>query len=267
MKVNVPSGGKIEHARSRSRQKADEGVAHAVPSSAIRTTIIDVALHAGVSPATVSNVLNHRQNVEEATRAKVLAAVRKLDYIPNLRARRLRTGSADTIAVFSSTPFAIAGGRARLGYTMEIAAAAASCAMESGIALVLIPPVPHGQSPFRDLHIDGALVAEPLQDEPDVALLLQRGVPVVSIGRQPGNMPVPYVDLQPYKTAELLIDHLAAASTRTVGLIVGAQPRFVHLETQRAYRDFARAKKMQPIIKAVDEESGDKVDLMRPRKY
>ena len=199
--------------------------------AASRPTIIDVARQARVSPATVSNVLNERTYVEPETRKRVLAAVRKLGYTPNLRARRLRTGRADTIAIFSSMSFAVAGGRARLGFTMEIAAAAAARALENGMALVLVPPLSKERSPVYDLHIDGALVVEPLEDDAEIALLQSRGVPIVCIGRQPGKGAPPFVDLRPYEVARLLLDHLYEQSTRHIALIVGAQPRYTHIET------------------------------------
>ena len=261
MKVNPPRRGKIEQSHSKIGQSSSGRAAKEAgppPANGVaRPTIIDVARLASVSPATVSNALNGRTNVDEATRKRVLAAVQKLGYTPNLRARRLRTGRADTIAIFSSMSFAVAGGRARLGFTMEIAAAAASRALESGIALVLVPPLATGGSPIHDLHIDGAIVVEPLQDDPEIALLTQRGIPVVSIGRQPGNAPVPFVDIRPYDVADLLIRHLHQRSNGKIGLIVGAQPRYTHLETERAYRDFARAHKMRPIVRQVDEARGE----------
>ncbi|WP_417934696.1 LacI family DNA-binding transcriptional regulator, partial [Enterobacter cloacae complex sp.6700816] len=46
-------------------------------------TIADVAQLAGVSPMTVSRVINGEQNVRPGTREKVQAAVAELNYVPN----------------------------------------------------------------------------------------------------------------------------------------------------------------------------------------
>ena len=46
-------------------------------------TIKDVAKRAGVSPMTVSRVLNNASNVKPSTREKVLEAVEELGYIPS----------------------------------------------------------------------------------------------------------------------------------------------------------------------------------------
>lgn len=62
--------------------------------------ISDVAAEAGVSPTTVSFVLQEKPGVAEATRARVLAAVDKLGYRRNRFARGLRAGGVPAIAIF-----------------------------------------------------------------------------------------------------------------------------------------------------------------------
>ncbi|MBO2448693.1 LacI family DNA-binding transcriptional regulator [Actinomadura barringtoniae] len=64
-----------------------------------RVTSVDVAREAGVSPATVSYVLNRvtRQRISEETRRKVMAAVDKLGYTPSAAARDLRRGRSDIV--------------------------------------------------------------------------------------------------------------------------------------------------------------------------
>lgn len=62
-------------------------------------TIRDVAQKAGVGLGTVSRVINNSPQVSEATRARVLAAIRELNYSPNLAARRLSLGKTQIIAV------------------------------------------------------------------------------------------------------------------------------------------------------------------------
>ena len=53
------------------------------------TTIYDVAREAGVSTATVSKVLSNTPYVSAGTRAKVLAVVKHMNYVPSLAARGL----------------------------------------------------------------------------------------------------------------------------------------------------------------------------------
>jgi len=61
--------------------------------------ITDVARQAGVSPATVSRVLNRPDLVTPEKRDRVLAAVKSLDYSPNALASGLRAGAVRTVAL------------------------------------------------------------------------------------------------------------------------------------------------------------------------
>ena len=61
--------------------------------------MIDVARAAGVSPSTVSRILNSSAGVAPEKRAAVDAAIRELDFRPNASARSLKTGTTMTIGV------------------------------------------------------------------------------------------------------------------------------------------------------------------------
>lgn len=58
-------------------------------------TMREVAKKAGVSPATVSRVLNKTQYIAPATEQRVLDVVRQLNYHKNVHARRLATGQSN----------------------------------------------------------------------------------------------------------------------------------------------------------------------------
>lgn len=73
-------------------------------------TIKDVAVHCGVSITTVSRVLNNHPDVRENVRAKVLAAIQELHYVPNNSARDLGKSQTNTIGVIlrgAANPFLI----------------------------------------------------------------------------------------------------------------------------------------------------------------
>ncbi|WP_144765746.1 LacI family DNA-binding transcriptional regulator [Curtobacterium sp. 9128] len=65
----------------------------------MRATVRDVAALAGVSPKTVSNVINGVVVVRPETRARVEQALAQLDYVPNLSARGLRNGRSGVVAL------------------------------------------------------------------------------------------------------------------------------------------------------------------------
>ena len=64
-------------------------------------TIQEVAKLAGVSPGTVSNVLNHTGKVAPETEKRVWAVVKKYNYVPNRIARELKTSHSNNIFVIS----------------------------------------------------------------------------------------------------------------------------------------------------------------------
>lgn len=62
-------------------------------------TIYDVAKEAGVSPSTVSHVINNTATISDLTREKVLEAIEALQYRPNNAARSLRKRDTNTIGL------------------------------------------------------------------------------------------------------------------------------------------------------------------------
>ncbi|HPO90256.1 MAG TPA: LacI family DNA-binding transcriptional regulator [Victivallales bacterium] len=59
----------------------------------------EIAKHAGTSIRTVSRVIRKQKNVSEMTRKKVEKVLEKLNYVPNIAARTLKTGKTYDIAV------------------------------------------------------------------------------------------------------------------------------------------------------------------------
>ena len=62
-------------------------------------TIVDVAKLAGVTPTTVSRVINNRGYISEKTKSKVYEAMKELNYQPNEIARSLTKQKTNTIGI------------------------------------------------------------------------------------------------------------------------------------------------------------------------
>jgi len=65
-------------------------------------TMREVAKRAGVSPATVSRVLNRTKDIAPETEKRVLDTVKRLNYYKNVHARRLSTGKSDLFGLIIS---------------------------------------------------------------------------------------------------------------------------------------------------------------------
>ncbi|MCR5278933.1 MAG: LacI family transcriptional regulator [Lachnospiraceae bacterium] len=94
------------------------------------TTRKDVAEYAGVSVATVSNVVNGTKFVSDEIRAKVEDAIRALDYRPNMVARSLATKETRHVAILVDN--------LKNGYYTEMLEGAQSAAVQYGYIVSFI---------------------------------------------------------------------------------------------------------------------------------
>ncbi|MBL0847196.1 LacI family DNA-binding transcriptional regulator [Mammaliicoccus fleurettii] len=72
------------------------------------TNLKEVARKAGVSPSTVSRVINNHPYVNEEKRNRVLQVIEEINYIPNINAIHLKKGKTNLIGVvipFSNHPY------------------------------------------------------------------------------------------------------------------------------------------------------------------
>ena len=64
-----------------------------------RITLKDISKLAGVSPKTVSRVVNNSEYISEKTRKNVMEVIKKYDYFPNLAARSLVINRTNTLGL------------------------------------------------------------------------------------------------------------------------------------------------------------------------
>ena len=115
-------------------------------------TIRDVAAAAGVSPATVSLVLNERRGFYSAeTARRVLAAAEKLNYTPSTLARSLRTGRSHSMAVVGEGPAD--------PHAAPMLQAVHELALRFGYHVSVLPPTDPVEHQFTDRRFDVVLIA------------------------------------------------------------------------------------------------------------
>ncbi|MBB3042295.1 LacI family DNA-binding transcriptional regulator [Nocardioides soli] len=188
------------------------------------TTISDVARLAGVSPATVSRVLNRPEIVAEVKRELVLAAIKELGFEPSTSARSLRTGSTRSIALLV--------GDISQSFHGALAKSVATEAEAAGYS-VLLGDLDHRRGRLLEFlrsivkrNVDGVVIAtaEDITD-PEVsaaiARLVAQGVAVVSTVQGVPDMNVPRVGMDYHGMGEEAVRHLTGQGRRHL-VYVGA---------------------------------------------
>jgi DNA-binding LacI/PurR family transcriptional regulator len=189
-------------------------------------TVEDVALVAGVSRQTVSNVINTPGIVRASTRERVEAAIAELGYRPHMAARRLRTRRSSTIGIHLD-PYA--GGIS--GVVLDrFVHALTEHAGARGMRIQLYA----ARSPGEEIQrmgelteggeIDAVVITGTFHGDPRTRWLAERGVPFVAFGR-------PWGDDDVAQPAHLWVDVDGAAGTRaaTEHLLAIAGPRIAFL--------------------------------------
>ncbi|WP_307851347.1 LacI family DNA-binding transcriptional regulator [Nocardiopsis sp. MG754419] len=148
--------------------------------------ITEVARHAGVSPGTVSNVLNRPERVARETRERVESAIRELDYVRNSSGSSLRSGRSDCVGLLVldvTNP-----------YFTEVARGIEDEAVEAGLAVLLLNSAEQHSRQERNLRLlagqraAGAVVMPIDDDLSDLRWLSKQGIPWVALDR--GDVPV-----------------------------------------------------------------------------
>jgi len=179
-----------------------------------KTTIYDVAEHAGVAISTVSRVLNNSQDVSDATREKVMKAIRELQFRPNRTAKSLAQRATRTIAVAVptfTTPFHnefLKGVRDRLD-DADIDLLLCDLDWEAPRATLL--------NFLERGAMDGLIVAGLPINEETAEDLLTLGAPVVLIGSSWPPLDSFYWDEEP--GARLAVNHLIEQGHTRIGMI------------------------------------------------
>lgn len=222
----------------------------------LRITIKDVSREAGVSIKTVSRVLNNEKYVGRATRARVEAAVQRLNFRPSVAARSLAGRRSFQIALICDNPSPY--------YVYEMQSGIRDRCEEDGVRMIAQPydrdsPKLIGEieSLIEATHVDGLILTPPVTDYPAVLELLKRhGVRFVRVS--PGSEP----DLAP----SVFIDNEAAAATMTRHLIGLGHRRIGFIAGHASYA--TSAQRTAGYLAAL-EEAGIEADpaLMRQGSY
>lgn len=199
-------------------------------------TIRDVAREAGVSPATVSRYLNGNIELPAETAGRIDAASKRLDYRPNLLAKRLSLGSSETIGLVTpeiANPFFAA-----------LAAAAEDEARRAGFSILLSSTGGDLEMEAASIdrlaarHVDGLLVLTNRVDDGRLRDLIDGRTDVVLLDEDVPGARVTRIFVENEAGAYDATRHLIAAGHRRIAHIGGPEQL---LSARERFAGFARA--------------------------
>jgi DNA-binding LacI/PurR family transcriptional regulator len=206
----------------------------------MRITIRDIARQAGVSVSTVSRAMNHKDDVSEEVRQRVLATAQELNYFSNPHARALIAGRSRTLGLIiagSSMPFlnvvvtGVLDAVSLHGYSIMVyntgedpqqELQAHRILRQEQVAGVLATSVQSGSAPFRTLR--------------------EENTPFVLINRRLDDMDTDYTMGDLRWGLHELVGHLSRLGHRRIAFLADRPGRFPVTERligyQQALADF-----------------------------
>lgn len=240
-------------------------------------TIYDVAQAAGVSIATVSRALNSLDSVRPSTRAKVLRAMERLNFVPNANAQGLSKGKTWIIGlVFVHAPVTgdvleVEG--ASLLYSDHVIRGAEARAAANGYSLLLRgggESRPAGLASLRSLTgtVDGLILLDQVLSEADASDLGKR-IPVVLLAGSGTAQGVTTIRVDNERPMRELADHFTDVHEMTRGGFISgldASPDSVARERAFCSRFVERGGEVRDVdLLRSDWTSSHAEDVMRAR--
>lgn len=198
-------------------------------------TLLDVAREAGVSPSTVSRILNGTARVTSDKRQAVETAISKLDFKPNLFARSLKTGTTMTIGILAQdieSPFYT---RAMKGIETGL--------LGSGYAPIIVSGHWDAREEAERVRllmtrrIDGVVILTGHMDDAQI-VEFARHQPIVVTGRHLDSHNIIAIKLDQVRGGYLATRHLISLGHRRIAHIAGVRD---HDDAKDRYQGYLQA--------------------------
>ena len=203
-------------------------------------TIRDVAKAAGVSPSTVSRVLNNKGIISEETCEKIYQAMRELKYVPNDMARSFANGSPRAIAIainvsdaqafantfFNRMVFGIETAAHQSGYNLIITNATAD---REGLGSI--------ERLIMGKKIDGILFPASLLQRSFLTALEDNSFPCVVLGRpRASDLEASWVDIDNEQAGQAAVNHLCSKGYRRIAFLSNGEKELFNQDRIAGYR-------------------------------
>lgn len=182
-------------------------------------SIKDVAARAGVSPGTVSNVLNRPEKVAASTRGRVERAIRELGFVRHGSASSLRAGHSRTIGLsvidignpfFTDVAAGVEDVASERGYAVILGNSAGERAKEERTLLV-----------FAEQRVRGVLITPTDEDLTRLHRIKERGINVVLVDHPAVRPDQCSVAVNDVAGGAMAVGHLLDTGARRIALVTG----------------------------------------------
>ncbi len=207
-------------------------------------TMREVAKRAGVSPATVSRVLNKTRYISAETEQRVLEVVRQLNYYKNVHARRLATGQSDLFGLVISE---IAN-----PYFPEIIRGFQASAWDRGLDVLLCNTEydqARTKSVIRKLiesDVRGVAIMTASVGKSATSDLIAAGVGVVFCNLGGAEKLVSNISIDYQRGIAQAIEHVVALGHRRAAVIAGPEDNHTAIIIKQALINGLKARKLNP---------------------
>lgn len=225
-----------------------------------RSTIADVARQAGVSKATVSRYLNHRDTLlSPEIAARVEVAIAQLGYVPSPMAQALKRGRSRLIGLVVAditNPFSVA-----------VLRGAEQACREAGYLVMLFnmgnesERESAGLQALSSYRVEGFILNTTGHDPGAALETARQGKPIVLVDRRHEGLDVDFVSLDNTHAITVCGQHLMAAGYRELMLVTEPLGKIsARIERTQAFNGFIQANAQQ--VSGCTLEAGEQAELI-----
>ena len=209
----------------------------------MRTTIKDVARLAGVSPSTVTRVVQNSPSISQKTKDVVRQAMKDLNYHPNLNARSLVSSQTHVIGlvlptdsdIFYQNPFfpqalrGISHAAADHNYAIQI-----STGKDDQQRLEAISQMVYGK------RVDGLIFLYSMPEDPLVNLAIENNFPFLILGKAISPF-ISLVDNDNVRASYEATTYLIDKGYKSIGFVAGNKELIVSQDRYEGYKQALKA--------------------------
>lgn len=203
-------------------------------------TIKDIAKMAGVSPSTVSKVMNNYGGIGEKTKKKVMDVIQETNYQPTFSAKALATKRSNLIGL-------IFAGKVNVDFTNpffnEVVTSFKKTIGQLGYDIIMFSNEQflkdNGSylARCRHFHVDGCLIIAGEEIEEPIYELVEAGINCIGIDIELKGPRASFVMTDNINLSRKVVQHLYLNNVREIGYIGGKQDSAIAIYREKGFQE------------------------------